>query len=66
MTALIHAEDTGEGQHIDVAIAEYAITVTAGQRKRRGIDARWNKFTIKASDDLHRRSNQNLVRHRRQ
>ena len=27
MTALLHAEDTGEGQHIDLAIAEYATNV---------------------------------------
>ena len=27
MTALFHAEDTGEGQHIDLAIAEYATNV---------------------------------------
>ena len=27
MTALLHAEDSGEGQHIDLAIAEYATNV---------------------------------------
>ncbi len=27
MTALLHAEDTGQGQHIDLAIAEYATNV---------------------------------------
>ena len=27
MTALLHAEDTGEGQHIDLAIAEYATNI---------------------------------------
>jgi crotonobetainyl-CoA:carnitine CoA-transferase CaiB-like acyl-CoA transferase len=27
MTALLHAEDTGEGQHIDISIAEYATNI---------------------------------------
>ena len=27
MTALIHAEDTGQGQHVDLAIAEYATNI---------------------------------------
>ena len=27
MTALLHAEDTGQGQHIDVSIAEYATNI---------------------------------------